>query len=69
MRQAPKSYQKMKPIHPTVAAEFEVRNAGIPGDPLPFVWVRGAAVGAGSATLAECEKDALRHLRSLPVRP
>jgi hypothetical protein len=69
MNKAPTSYQNIKPIHPTVAAEFDVRRSAIAGDDQSFVWVRGDVAGAGCATLGECEKAALAYLRSLPVRP
>jgi hypothetical protein len=69
MRKTFKPYSIARPVHPTVAAEFVVRRSAVAGDPLPFAWVRGGVVGAGWASLGECEKSALAYLRSLPVRP
>lgn len=64
----PTVFTRITPLHPTVAAEFEIRRSIVADEPSPFVWVRGAAAGA-AATLPECEKAALTHLRSLPARP
>jgi len=67
MCHVPAIYTRITPLHPTVAAEFEIRRSIVAGEPNPFVWVRGAAAGQAD-TLRECEKAALMHLRSLPAR-
>lgn len=63
--------RRAKPLHPTVAAEFDVfvirRAAG--STPEDFWWRRGEHTGDVKPSLVECEKDALRHLRALPARP
>ncbi len=67
MCHVPAVYTRITPLHPTVAAEFEIRRSIVAGEPNPFVWVRGGAAGQAD-TLPECEKAALAHLRSLPAR-
>ena len=64
----PKAYVLITPLHPTVAAEFQIRRSIVADEPNPFVWVCGAAAGQAD-TLPECEKAALAHLRSLPATP
>jgi hypothetical protein len=64
----PTAYVRITPLHPTVAAEFEIRRSVLADEPNPFVWVRGAAAGQAD-TLPECEKAALAYLRSLPATP
>lgn len=61
-------FVRITPIHPTVAAEFEIRRSVVADAPNPFVWVRGDAAGQAD-TLPECERAALAHLRSLPATP
>lgn len=67
MCHVPAVYTRITPLHPTVAAEFEIRRSIVAGEPNPFVWVRGGAAGEAD-TLPACEKAALAYLRSLPVR-
>lgn len=55
------------PVHPTVQAEFLIL---ITGDTYTWEMKRPGdedrISGGGYATLADCEKGALQHLRSLP---
>jgi hypothetical protein len=67
MCNVPTVFTRIAPLHPTVAAEFEIRRSIAAGEPNPFVRVRGSAAGQAE-TLPQCEKAALAHLRSLPVR-
>jgi hypothetical protein len=67
MCHVPAVYTRITPLHPTVAAEFEIRRSIVVGEPNPFVWMRGGAAGEAD-TLPACEKAALAHLRSLPAR-
>jgi hypothetical protein len=67
MCHVPEVYTRITPLHPTVAAEFEIRRSIVAGERNPFVWVRGGAAGEADS-LPECEKAALVHLRSLPAR-
>ena len=72
MNKAPTAFTRIAPLHPTVAAEFEIRRSALLADAnveRPYVWIRGGVVGDGCATVAECEKSALAYLRSLPARP
>lgn len=62
----PSIYIRITPVHPTVAAEFEIRRSVVADEPNPFVWVRGNAAGKAD-TLPACEKAALAYLRSLPA--
>lgn len=59
----------VKPLHPTVAAEFEMFSApALNGGKTLYFWLRGDAASEDCTSQAECEKSALAHLRSLPVR-
>lgn len=64
----PLIYVQITPLHPTVAAEFEIRRSVVADEPNPFVWVRGNAAGQAD-TLPACEKAALAYLRSQPATP
>lgn len=67
MCHVPAVYTRITPLHPTVAAEFEIRRSIVAGEPNPFVWMRGGVAGQAD-TLPACEKVAHEHLRSLPAR-
>lgn len=67
MCHVPAVYSRIAPLHPTVAAEFEIRRSIATGEQNPFVWVRGGAAGQAH-TLPDCEKAALMYLRALPAR-
>lgn len=62
-------HRVVTPVHPTVAAEFQIRAArALGGDGERFYWLRGDCAGDDVQSLAECEKAALAHLRALPAR-
>lgn len=62
-------HQMHTPKHPTVRAEFRLLSAMLPGGP-GYWWEYPAGRAKSDGffeTQEECEKAALRYLRSLPA--